>query len=161
MRKKSFALALCAAAVALLALNSLGCGGSSLASYREKALEIHGGTADQLSSIFEVFTETDFQEDPEGSMALLERALGEGKDVASDSYAELVALEVPREAESVQAELLDFYRRLEERFDELEKGAASLDLEDPMAIMDFVEKLETLQDLGDEGSELSEKIGKL
>ncbi len=161
MRRKTSIVALCAVVAALLALNSLGCGGSSLAVYKEKALEIHGGTADRLSSIFEVFSETDFGEDPEGSMALLESALGEGKDVASDSYAELKALQVPSEAESVQAELLDFYGRLEERFGELEREAASLDIEDLTAVMDFVENLQTLQDLGDEGMELTEELERL
>lgn len=94
-------------------------------------------------------------------MALLEGALAEGLEVVSDSRAELAALEVPAEAEDVQEELLDFYRRAEDMFEDLLSETEDLDLNDLGAVTDFTDHLLELQELGTEGGELVDELENL
>lgn len=159
--KRFSLLMLCLLITAALAVTAVGCGKSALETYKEEADSIHSRTGEVLTDIFNELSQADFENDPMGAMAELENAMKEGYDALDEGFNDLLALEVPPEAEDVQEKLIDLYLRGMDLFSELETTAATLDLTDPAAVEDFVDKMQELQDIGQEGEDLGEEIQNL
>lgn len=94
-------------------------------------------------------------------MAELENAMKEGYEALDEGLSDLQALKVPPEAEDVHEKLIDLYQRGMDLFSELETSSTTLDLNDPAAVEDFIDKMLELQDIGQEGEELGEELQAL
>jgi len=105
-------------------------------------------------------SEADITSDEEG-IAVFESGFEEGLKIVEANHDSLQGLDVPSQAEEVHAELLDLYQETADVFEGLLVSLETLDTSDQASMDQFLEGMYDLQDVGEKGSEMVDKIEAL
>ena len=146
--------------LAVAAVLLAGCGGPSVKEYKKKALEIHTMMGEEISLIMMDISEADITSDKEG-IAVFKSGFEKGLEIVEANYNSLQSLEVPSQAKEIQAELLNVYEETANVFEGLLATLETLDTSDEASLNRFLEGMNDLQEVGEKGSEMVEKIEAL
>ena len=146
--------------LALAAVLLVGCGGPSVEEYKQEALEIHTMTGEEISQVLMDLSEVNIVSD-EDALAIFKSSFEEALEVVEANYAFLQGLDVPSQAEEVHAELLDLYQETADVFKGLLASLETLDINEPDSLEQFAEDIYNLQDIGEKGAEMVDKIEAL